>query len=161
MKAVINSKKHIVQEALGSITGVDIEHFVIAQAIEGAASSPVDLAEGANVKAIWLEMWITNSAANIGSFTAILYKNPGGSNAAVSADLAALHDYTNKKNILYSTQGLTPPEDTNPLPVFKGWIKIPKGKQRFGLNDSLLWSIRNNTTDDLNFCGLAVYKEYR
>ncbi len=160
MKATINSKKHLVQQALSSISGVGVSTMLIAESIEGAASTPTDVVEGAAVKAVWLEMWVQNSAASIGSFTAVIYKNPGGGNLASSADLAALHDYTNKKNVLYTTQGLLPGNEEMILPLYKGWIKIPKGKQRFGLGDKLQLTIRNNTTDDLNFCGISIYKEY-
>ncbi len=79
-----------------------------------------------------------------------------------TASMAALHDYANKKNILFTAQGLLTPTDGGQVPVVRGWYKIPKGKQRFGLTDQLFVSIRNNnaTSIDINFCGLAIYKEY-
>ncbi len=160
VKPTINSRKHIVQQALASITGVNISTNAAIEAIEGARSTPTEVAEGAEVKAFWLEMWCQNSAPAIGSFTFIVYKNPGGSNNPASADLAALHDWDNKKNILYTTQGLLPGNEEQILNIYKGWIKIPKGKQRFGLGDKLQYTFRNNTTDDLNFCGVIIYKEY-
>ncbi len=79
----------------------------------------------------------------------------------LSADAAAIGDYDNKKNILYVTQGLAPANSTFQLNLVKGWFKIPKSKQRFGLGDKLQFFIRNNNaTDDQNFCGFATYKEY-
>ncbi len=162
MRAVIQSRKHIFQIALSSIIGVGIDSQSLAVAVEGAHTSSSSIAEGAIVKAVYVELWLLNSAANLGSFTMILYKNPGGSNTATSADMAALHDWDNKKNILYTTQGITPSGGAAgfPMMAYKNWIKIPKGKQRFGLNDKLILAMRNNTTDDLNFCGVAIFKEY-
>ncbi len=79
-----------------------------------------------------------------------------------AADATALHDYDNKKNILFTAQGLLTPNDGGQVPVLRGWYKIPKGKQRFGLKDKLSVAVRNNnaTAIDINFCGLAIYKEY-
>ncbi len=162
MRPVIQSRKHIFQIALASIVGVGVSTQNIAVGTEGSHTSAATIAEGAIVKAVWVELWFLNSAANLGSFTMIVYKNPGGANTATSTDMAALHDWDNKKNILYTTQGITPSGGAAgfPMMALKTWIKIPKGKQRFGLNDKLVIEMRNNTTDDLNFCGVAIYKEY-
>ncbi len=160
VKPVITSRKHIFQVALQSITGVGILTSAFVDAIEGARTNPEHVTEGASVKAFYLELWVQNSASAIGSFTFCVFKNPGGSNNPTSADMAALHDWDNKKNILYTTQGLLPGNEEMILPVYKGWVKIPKGKQRFGLGDKMQFTFRNNTTDDLNFCGLVIYKEY-
>ncbi len=82
--------------------------------------------------------------------------------APTAGQIAALHDYANKKNILFTAQGLVTPTDGGQVPVLRGWYKIPKGKQRFGLGDRLFLTIRNNNAAaiDINFCGLAIYKEY-
>ncbi len=136
---------------------------VIAQAIEGASTTPVFINEGATVKACYVEFWVSqDSASVVGSYTVILYKDPGGTNAVDTAQMAALHDYPNKKNILFTAQGLLTPNDGGQVPVVRGWYKIPKGKQRFGLADRLILAIRNNnaTAIDINFCGVALYKEY-
>jgi len=150
----------VVQVALASQVGIGSTAILLSEAIEGARSAPTDIAEGAIVKAVYIELWLLNSAANLGSFTGIFYKNPGGANGPTSADLAALHDWDNKKNIFHTTQGITPPSGQFPMPFAKGWIKIPKGKQRQGLGDKLQITLRNNTSDDLNFCGVILFKEY-
>ncbi len=79
-----------------------------------------------------------------------------------TGQMAALHDYDNKKNILFTAQGLLTPNDGGQVPVLRSWYKIPKGKQRFGLADELVLSIRNNnaTAIDINLCGVIIYKEY-
>jgi len=160
LRPVIQSRKHYVQTSLSAIVGTNIVTLLLSEAKEGQHTASTDVSEGAIVKAVYVEMWFENSANNLGSFTMIVYKNPGGANSPTSAEVAALHDYDNKKNILYSTQGILPPSLNFPMQGFKGWIKIPKGKQRQGLGDKIQITIRNNTTDDLNFCGLTVFKEY-
>jgi len=115
------------------------------------------------VKACYVEFWVSqDSASVVGSYTVVLVKIPQGGTAVTTAEMAALHDYDNKKNILFTAQGLLTPNDGGQVPVVRGWYKIPKGKQRFGLGDALKLVIRNNNTTaiDINFCGLAIYKEY-
>ncbi len=163
MRAVIKSKKHIFQISQSTVAQTAAVITTIVEAKEGTGTTPAVVEEGAIVKACYVEFWVSqDSASVVGSYTLVLYKNPGGNANANTTALAALHDYDNKKNILFTAQGLLTPTDGGQVPVLRGWYKIPKGKQRFGLGDKLEVSIRNNnaTSIDINFCGLAIYKEY-
>ncbi len=163
MRPIIHSKKHIFQISQSTVAQAAVGTSTLITAQEGAPSAPQHLAEGASVRACYVELWVgSDSNSIIGSYTVILVKNPGGNATANSANLAALHDFDNKKNILFTGQGLVAPETGGIVPVLRGWYKIPKGKQRFGLGDQLQLQIRNNnaTAVDLHFCGVAVYKEY-
>ncbi len=163
MKAPIHSKKHIFQIAQSTVAQAAIVNNLIIEANESPSTSPQSIEEGAIVKACYVEFWVSqDSASVVGSYTVMLLKNPGGNANPVAGDLAALHDYDNKKNILFTAQGLLTPNDGGQVPVLRGWYKIPKGKQRFGLKDRLQLTIRNNnvTAVDINFCGLAIFKEY-
>ncbi len=163
MRAPIHSKKHIVQISQSTVSQGAVVNTVLVEAKEGASSTPEVIEEGAIVKNCYVEFWVSqDSASVVGSYTIILLKNPGGNANPLTGDLAALHDYDNKKNILFTGQGLLTPNDGGQVPVLRQWYKIPKGKQRFGLKDRLQVSIRNNnaTAIDINFCGLSIYKEY-
>ncbi len=163
MRAPIHSKKHIVQISQATVAQAAVVTNTLVEATEAPSTTPSVIGEGALVKACYVEYWVSqDSASVVGSYTVILYKNPGGVNTPGAATVAALHDYGNKKNILFTAQGLLTPNDGGQVPVLRGWYKIPKGKQRFGLKDELQISIRNNnaTAIDINFCGLAIYKEY-
>ncbi len=163
MKAPIHSKKHIVQISQSTVSQAAVAGTIIVEALEATSTTPTVVEEGAIVKSCYVEFWVSqDSASVVGSYTVILLKNPGGNANPVTADIAALHDYDNKKNILFTAQGLLTPNDGGQVPVIRGWYKIPKGKQRFGLKDRLQVFIRNNnaTAIDINFCGLAIYKEY-
>ncbi len=164
MRAPINSKKHIFQISQATVSQAGKVGTIFAQAIEGAPSTPAHCAEGAIVKACYVEFWVSqDSASVVGSYTVVLEKDPGGNSQITAANLAALHDYDNKKNILFTAQGLLTPNDGGQVPVLRGWYKIPKGKQRLGLGDTLAITIRNNnaTAIDINLCGVIIYKEYR
>ncbi len=163
MKAPIHSKKHIVQISQSTVSQAAVAGTIIVEALEATSTTPTVVEEGAIVKSCYVEFWVSqDSASVVGSYTVILLKNPGGNANPVTADIAALHDYDNKKNILFTAQGLLTPNDGGQVPVIRGWYKIPKGKQCFGLKDRLQVFIRNNnaTAIDINFCGLAIYKEY-
>ncbi len=163
MRAPIHSKKHYVQMSQGTVGFGALTNQLIIESLEATGSVPSTIEEGALVKAVYIELWVgLASATVVGSYTVIVVKNPGGNANPVVGDLAALHDYDNKKNILFTSQALLPPTDGGLIKVLGQWLKIPKGKQRFGLKDRLQVSIRNATVSDLdlNFCGFAVFKEY-
>lgn len=162
MKNPIRSKKHYVQTTLSSVSAGALSVTDVVVSIEGAMSGPTHVQEGASIKAVYFEYWLQQATTSVGSFTAIVYKLPGPGAVPASANVAALHDWDNKKNVLYTTQGLSPANDSNaPMNIIKGWVKIPKGKQRFGLDDRLSIAIRNNNgVDDINFCGFATFKSY-
>ncbi len=162
MKAIIQSKKHIFQISQSTVAQAMAATSTFVQALEGPPTQPQHVAEGATVKSCYVEFWVSqDSASVVGSYTVILLKDPGGNAAPTQTNLASLHDYDNKKNILFTAQGLLTPNDGGQIPVLRGWYKIPKGKQRMGLGDAMRVVIRNNnaTSIDINFCGLVIYKE--
>ncbi len=163
MKAPIHSKKHIFQISQATVAQAAVGTTGFAQAIEGAPSQPQHVGEGALIKSCYIEFWVSqDSASVVGSYTVVMEKQPGNSATITTGNMAALHDYSNKKNILFTAQGLLTPSDGGQVPVLRGWYKIPRGKQRMGLGDILRITIRNNnaTSIDQNFCGLIIYKEY-
>ncbi len=161
MRQIVHSKKHYFQKSLSSVTNGAIINELLIQAKESNATLPEDVEQGAIVKAVYCEFWLQNASTSVGSFVAGVYKQPGTGAVMSAANAIALHDWDNKNNLLYVTQGLSPENDTALMPVIKFWVKIPKGKQRFGLGDKFRFFIRNlNATDDINYCGFAVYKEY-
>ena len=118
----------------------------------------VQVREGAIISAVYIEMWILAGSSQPGSFTISLEKRIGGQPAMTFLNSATLDSYPNKKNILYTTQGLSPDANGNPVPIMRGWYKIPKGKQRFGLSDSLILNMSANV-EDMSHCGVFIYKE--
>ncbi len=163
MRPIIHSKKHIVQISQGTTGQGAVGTTNVITAQEAVSTTPDAVEVGATVKACYVEFWVSQDSASIvGSYTFVITKDPGGAQAPSTSEMAALHDYTNKKNILFTAQGLLTPNDGGQVPIVRGWYKIPKGKQRFGLGDRLRLTLRNNnaTAIDINFCGLAIYKEY-
>ncbi len=147
-----------------SLTTVATAAIGATELVSGVATpdkaSVSEVEEGASVKALYLEIWAIGSVSNQ-FFTAILAKFPSGTNNPTIAEIAALGNWDNKKNILYTTQGLASNDGiAAPIPIIRQWFKIPKGKQRMGLGDRIRLIIASRGSDDIIFCGFATYKEY-
>ncbi len=93
-------------------------------------------------------------------FTITLEKVPGAGNTITFTESTDLFSYANKKNIIYTTQGLASNDGiAAPIPVIRQWFKIPKGKQRMGLGDTWNLNVSSRGSDDLIMCGFMTYKE--
>ncbi len=160
MRPVIHSTKHYVQQTRSSVATVSASAIDIIRSVESTVANLVDeVAEGSNVRAVFVEMWLLDSS-NDGSFIVVLEKVPGLVGNMTFANANALGTYDNKRNILYVTQGLSANNGVgNPVPIIRQWFKIPKGKQRFGLGEKLKLHIVNNGLNNLEFCGFFTYKE--
>ncbi len=159
MKPVIHSTKHIVQYPFDQIaTGTKQLITLIDSVNSASANLATEVEEGAEIRAIYVELWLQNSAGDAEQIV-VIEKTPNQAGPTF-AQMAALFTYPNKKNILFTHQGLGSNDGTgNPQVIHRGWIKIPKGKQRFGLGDKLIMSIANISSNNLNRCGVAIYKE--
>ncbi len=159
MRPKVHIEKHILQRSLFTIAGGAITNVNVATTVaDPAAASVTDVREGCTISAVYLEFWIQTDDTVLGATVVTLEKLPSATPAMIAADSAALNAYPNKKNILYTQQGLTPGNVTFPMNVIKGWFKIPKGKQRFGLGDRLFLNILAQA-NGLNVCGVVLYKE--
>ncbi len=161
MKSPIHSVKHIVNltpttAASGTIA---IVNFAVA-VVSPDANTSIEVVEGSVIKAVYLEFWFTGDDAVQGSMHGYFEKVPSGAPNMTFTQAANMTGYPNKNNVFISAQGLTPPNIQAGIPFFRGWIKIPKGKQRFALGDklNLNWT---GITDGTVCCGLVIYKEYR
>ena len=106
-------------------------------------------------------MWYLGSSAQPVFHVSTVEKLTSGASEMTSVQASLLNEYPNKKNIFQTSQGLIGDANTNPIPVFREWIKIPKGKQRMGLGDKLVLNIaaRGEAANDIEVCGFYIYKE--
>ncbi len=161
VRPVIHSTKHLVQFPFNGITTGTAENLIIISTVaivnKNIAS---EVEEGATVKAVYVELWTQNSA-NDGHEIVTLVKRSNNQNGVTFAESAGLFSFAEKKNILFTHEGLTSNDGVgNPIAVMRGWFKIPKSKQRFGLGDTLVVTVSNPSSNTLNRCGIAIYKEY-
>jgi len=161
VRPVVHSIKHYVQLPISQITTGVREVLPIARAMERSdVNTASEIAEGSIIKACYFEMWLQNEGT-LGEFIMTITKDIEDATGPTFTEQAALFSYTNKKNVLYTTQGLTSNDGVSgPVNIIRGWIKIPKSKQRFGLGDKINMNISNVSSNDLVRCGFALFKEY-
>ncbi len=160
MRARVKTKKHFFQKTLTPVTGgmTDVSSFLVSVETT-VANSAFEVAEGAIVSAFYAEIWVIGQSVDA-FFTAIIAKLPGGVGNVLQADLVDLFAYDNKKNILYTTQGLASNDGiAGPIPILRQWFKVPKSKQRFGLGDRLQFAISSRGSNEVTICGFFMYKE--
>ncbi len=161
VRPMVHSTKHYVQPGLRTVVGGAVENHVIAQAVTSASlTGNFEVLEGNSIKALFVEHWIRASGASPGSFIVAIYKLEGTGVVATVAQMAALFDWQNKKNILFSSQALTNDNDADAISITRGWLKIPKSKQRMGLGDKWILATSSVGVDHV-VCGLEIYKEYQ
>ncbi len=161
VRPTINSEKHFVPRPLLTVPENTVQNIKICEAVEDP-STGAECRIGAVVKAVHVELWYIGSSAQPIFQVSTLEKISSGADDVLSAEMSDLNKYRNKKNILNTSQGLVGDSNTNPIPVFRDWYKIPKGKQRFGLGDKLVLNVaaRGEANNDLEVCGMFIYKEY-
>ncbi len=160
VRPMVHSTKHYVQPGLRTIVAGAAEAHVIAEGVAIAdVTTNAEVAEGTSIKAIYVEHWIRAGSTSPGSYICAIYKNPPTGTTFTVAQMAALFDAENKKNILFTSQALTNDQDSSAISIVRGWIKIPKGKQRMGLGDRWIMSTSAVGVDAI-VCGLEIYKEY-
>ncbi len=159
MRPTINTKKHIIQSSLFTVASGAITNVLIAQGVAVVTASNAHVIEGAKISAVYVEMWLSSDDATAGTAIVTLEKVQGATTTLMTAaESAALNDYDNKKNVLHTFMGLLPTNVQYPMGAIKGWIKIPKSKQRFGLNDRLMLNIHGQS-NGVSACGFFVFKE--
>ncbi len=160
-KAPIHTVKHIVQFSNASITtGATREMVVIDTVAIGATrSTTADVEEGSVVKAVFVEQWVLGDTSTTSQFTMVILKVPNQSVTPTATQMSNLQSYEGKNNILYLTQGVIGLQNTaQAVPINRGWILIPKGKQRFSLGDRIVVIIL--AVGQLRNCGVNIFKEY-
>ncbi len=160
----INSNKHYVHRTNtllgnGAILNEVIAHAVVAPAVTNA----FDVRQGSTIHTVHIDLWISGGGATgvDTQFTVALEKLSGGQPDMTTGQIANLGAYPNKKNILFTGQGVLGAQiDGNQsIPIMNAWFSIPKGKQRMGLDDQIIVNVFTSGTS-LNICGLFTYKEY-
>ncbi len=161
VRPMVHSIKHYVQFPIDQIGTGTSQGVFLANAVNQTSSNLAgEVQEGSTIKAVYIELWLQNEGT-LGEFIFTVSKELGGNNGPSFAEMASLFTYDNKKNIFFTSQGLTSNDGVSgPVNIIRQFLKIPKSKQRFGLGDSLLINIANVSANDLVRCGFATYKEY-
>ncbi len=159
----INTIKHMLNIENAVVASATTRPIELADAVaQNAVTAVTDVVEGSLIKTCYLELWF-KSNADAGAdtkFQLVIEKVPAAQTSISFTQLNNLMGYQNKKNILYTTQGVVGDGTTQAIPVSRDWYQIPKGKQRFGLGDRLVATI-STTGFGANVCGLSIFKEWK
>ncbi len=163
MLAPITTLKHYVQFSSGTdVSGAITLLTAVNSVVAPAAATTADVKQGSVVKAVYFELWVQGlTTGNHSQFTMTIEKLPTSAVAQTFTNSQNLSAYVNKKNILYTTQGIVGNliDGSPAVPIIRNWVKIPKGKQRMGLGDRVVLNI-SAVGDSLRRCGMSTYKEY-
>jgi len=164
MLAPINSIKHFVHQTILNVPSGTIANITVADAVNApAVASSLQVNVGCIIKAVYIEMWYvaTDASDTRSSFTLTVEKIPSGAPGMTFTNSSNLGAYLNKKNILYTTQGVSPSAITGgaSLPLLRQFISIPKGKQRMGQGDEI--HVNVSSVGGASICGIFIYKEYQ
>ncbi len=161
MVAPINSIKHYVHRINNTIANGAIAVQNVVNAVAETRVNAEDVLQGSIIKAVYIEEWLHSNLIDGASNQVIfiIEKIPSGGVNMTAAQALNLGAYPNKKNILFASQGNLGDNTTNTVPFHRGWILMPKGKQRFGIGDRLVIDVApvGGTVDQ---CGVHTYKEY-
>ncbi len=162
MRPIIHSVKHYIQFTEFNVSSGSVSEHLYADAVPVTdVSSNQEVQEGSSIKAIFIELWLTTDSSTSGTFVVTVEKTQQNAPIMTFSEMTTLNFYDNKKNILFTSQGILAGEGSgNPTPVLRQWIKIPKGKQRFGHRDQLRMNIASIGSAQLVGCSFATYKEY-
>ncbi len=162
MQATINSTKHILNYPVFSVAAAGLTEIVeINSTSVQSVANANDVRSGSVIKAVYIEAWIhSGNDVSAATFTITVEKRKGGQPTMTPAQSLNLMAYPNKANILYTTQGIIGAGNTtNPVPILKQWVAIPKGKQRFAMEDELVVNYHSISVG-ISVCGVTIYKEY-
>ncbi len=142
----------------GSTRPIELAQAVVITGITNAS----DVVEGSIIKTVFLELWLkSNAGAGIDTkFQLVIEKVPAGATSITFTQMNNLMSYPNKKNVLFVSQGVIGDNTTQAIPIVRQWFMIPKGKQRFGLDDRFIATI-SATGAGIQTCGISIFKEWK
>jgi len=159
VRPTINSVKHYVQHTLATTSVGTVSNIELIKGVQVVGTGATEVKAGASVKAVWIEFWIRGQDTSAGSFVCAISKNNAGSVGLTAGEMANIMDMNEKNNIFFTSQGLANHSTGDATPVYRGWLKIPKGKQRFTIGQTFNITLLAQALD-INSCGIFVFKEY-
>lgn len=160
---VVHRIKHIVDNNATVSAGSTLPVTLIEGQDNPILANVSHVETGAKVHGIFLNVQVQSNQVAAGGIPNVymaVYKSPGG--RIPDIDPTGTGNDPDKKQIIHQEMGMFESinAEGNPKTLFKGVIVIPKGMQRFGVNDELQFVIRS-TAINFKFCLQCIYKEFR
>lgn len=153
----VNSVKNIVDSVNIGVAAGTTTTVVIANAVNDYAGATADVPIGSKVSSVYLFFQIQPQAAQ-GQVDAYIAKFPSGISPLPAP--GATGGSPLRKFVLHEEKGIPGTFNNGSPPLtFRGVVKIPRGRQRFGEDDDLVIKVSCSTAYD--FCMKAIYKFYQ
>ncbi len=153
----INSQKNIVDGVFLTTGAAVVTTVVLAQAVNDFVGSTATLPTGSTIKGVYCFISIQQQAVN-SNVDWYIWKGPVQLAAGMPVP-GATGGHENRRYILHEEKGLPGPSNNGSPPhIFRGVIRIPRGRQRFGENDQIQLRARGAAAYDL--CVKCIYKFY-
>jgi len=152
-RPIIHTRKEIVDTTLLGVAAATVSTVVVATVVANYTGTVGTIETGSKIKWIYLFVQIlpTAGTANVDFY---VIKHPAGVANPVPG---AVGGTTGRKYVLHEEKGIPGNAADGAYPLtFKGVVKVPKGRQRFGEGD--LMSVVLRGTDIHNACVKCIYK---
>ncbi len=162
-KQVIDSNKNMISLATALPSGVKTALLIAESQDSATLAVPADVERGCVIKAIWIEIWVTATEEIATGITNLvefyLFKNPGSN---LTSPIPGTEGSSNEKSFIFKKwKGIIGSRTVGfPAYAWKGWCKIPKGKQRMAANDVWQLIMQSSGTNALA-CASFIYKWYK
>ncbi len=163
----VNSIKHIVDQQ--GTNAPDVKQDVVIAIADDNPSTALStqVQSGCRISSIFLNVQIVNETDAVGTVNNcyfIIYKNPGNNITQANipnANETGISDF--RKQIFHTEMTmLSDANDSIPITLFKGVLRIPPRFQRMGINDQIRLQIFQPVGGaTVNFCVESIYKEFR
>ncbi len=162
----VNSVKHEITWSNLSQNASTVQNILLVKGVDNpVATTASDVHVGASVKWIYIEFNL-NGVDNSGVvqiFHWLIFKNPQNKYITSDTDPATYNqDY--RRQILKRGMEMLPE-----IPIGSGGtvqtkriftVKLPRGFLRIGQDDAINLRYKSTSTSGINFCGIAIYKEF-
>ncbi len=160
----INTIKHITDRQGGAGIGVPANEILVRGAINPDITTDTSVVEaGSKIFSMFLNVQvIATSSAALGNAYFILYKNPGNNIPAASipnANATGASDF--RRQIFHTEMAMLSDEnDSIPITLFKGVLKVPRTFQTMRQEDEIVIQIFTPGVT-IDYCVECIYKEVR
>ncbi len=160
----VNSEKHEITWSLLSLNASGTQVISLIKGVQNPTASD-EVQQGSTVGSVYFETNL-NGVDNSGTvqiFHWMIVKSPSNEIEIADAD-PALYNQKIKRHILKRGMEMLPE-----IPIGSGGtvqtkrifvVKLPKSIKRFGVDDRLNLYFKSTSASGVNFCGIAIYKNF-
>ncbi len=156
------SIKHVVDASATIAAGAQTVNTLMDAVQSPVLTTPFQTSIGARVSSFYLNVQAVSNETDVGAIPNVymaIFKNPG--NNITAPDVASVGTSDSKRFIIHQEMVmLNNVQGGNPRTLFNGVIKVPRGMQRQGNDDTMQFLIKS-TALNIAYCIQCIYKEYR